>query len=344
MDLFGRPLVPKQVLVQEGTMNREDYYGHQSQVFGVEEHRLAGGKGDGMRLLEVKNGCGLEFTVSADRCADISRISYKGINLSYFAPCGYVSPQYYDTEPAGMGFLKSFTAGFITTCGITSAGFPCEDGGEKVPLHGDISHTPAEQIYHVLEDGKIKVRALILNAWMFHQKLELRREIAVSLSENLIELSDEVVNRGSETYPLMCLYHINFGYPLLSEKAIMSIPSKEQHPFNEIAAKHTHEYEKLAPPSADFIEQCWYHFFEKEGFASLYNPDLKIRASVSFDLKELPYMVQWKLLRPRDYAIGFEPGNCHALGRNKMREEGKLQYISPGETKSFHIRIRLEDK
>jgi hypothetical protein len=94
-------------------MNREAYYGYQNQLFGVEEHRPAGAKGDGMRLPEVKNGQGLEFTVPADRCADISRISYRGGILSYVAPCGHVSPQYYNTEPAGMGFLKSFTAGFI---------------------------------------------------------------------------------------------------------------------------------------------------------------------------------------------------------------------------------------
>ena len=45
-------------------MNERAYYGHESQLFGVEEYRLAGGKGDGMRLLQVKNGLGLEFTVS----------------------------------------------------------------------------------------------------------------------------------------------------------------------------------------------------------------------------------------------------------------------------------------
>ena len=44
------------------TMNA--YIGHESQISGVEEHRLVGGRGDGMRLLQVRNGRGLEFTVS----------------------------------------------------------------------------------------------------------------------------------------------------------------------------------------------------------------------------------------------------------------------------------------
>ncbi len=72
------------------------YIGHESQMSGVEEHRLVGGKGDGMRLFQVRNGKGLEFTVVADRCADISRLSFRGVNMGYFAPCGYVAPAYYD--------------------------------------------------------------------------------------------------------------------------------------------------------------------------------------------------------------------------------------------------------
>ena len=77
-------------------MNERAYYGHESQLFGVEEYRLAGGKGDGMRLLQVKNGLGLEFTVSADRCADIARLSLHGQNCGFFSVNGYVDPAYYD--------------------------------------------------------------------------------------------------------------------------------------------------------------------------------------------------------------------------------------------------------
>ena len=60
-------------------MVNRSYYGHDTQLFGVEEHRLVGGKGDGMRLFEVRNGSGLEFTVSADRAAD--KISLHELNF-----------------------------------------------------------------------------------------------------------------------------------------------------------------------------------------------------------------------------------------------------------------------
>ena len=62
------------------------YIGHEHQISGVEEHRLVGGRGDNMRLFEVRNGKGLEFTLSADRCSDISRLSFDGVNLGYFSP------------------------------------------------------------------------------------------------------------------------------------------------------------------------------------------------------------------------------------------------------------------
>jgi hypothetical protein len=52
----------------------------------------------------------------------------------------------------------------------------------------------------------------------------------------------------------------------------------------------------------------------------------------------------WMFHQTRDYVIGFEPSNCHALGRDKMRQEGKLQLIAPGEERCFHVRIYIEDR
>ena len=120
------------------------YIGHPSQLSGVEEYRLIGGKGDGMRLLQVRNGLGLEFTVSPDRAADITRLSYEGVNYSYISPSGYVAPAYYDQQE--FGFLKSFTCGFLTTCGLSNIGVPTEDESGKTGLHGTISHIPADHM------------------------------------------------------------------------------------------------------------------------------------------------------------------------------------------------------
>lgn len=77
-------------------MGYSAYLSHPSQLCSVEEVRLQGGKGDGMHLLQIRNAAGMELTISADRCADISRLIFKGDNMGYFSPCGYVAPGYYD--------------------------------------------------------------------------------------------------------------------------------------------------------------------------------------------------------------------------------------------------------
>jgi len=45
------------------------YIGHSIQESGAYEYRLIGGKFDGMRILRVRNGKGLDFEISLDRCA-----------------------------------------------------------------------------------------------------------------------------------------------------------------------------------------------------------------------------------------------------------------------------------
>lgn len=192
-------------------MNERAYYGHESQLFGVEEYRLTGGKGDGMRLLQVRNGKGLDFTVSADRCADISRLHFRGENCGFFSANGYVAPAYYDDKEAG--WLKNFTAGFLTTCGLLAVGSPCTDEGVRLPLHGAVDNIPAERLLWDMDDEKIWVKAVMRHAQIFAEKLILTRTITCSKKTNEITVTDEIENIGGEASPVMILYHMNMGYP-----------------------------------------------------------------------------------------------------------------------------------
>ncbi|VBB04931.1 Hypothetical protein LUCI_0137 [Lucifera butyrica] len=322
------------------------YLGHDSQLFGFEEHRLCGGRGDGMRLLQAKNGKGLEFTISLDRCADISRMSFKGNNLGYFAPCGYVGPQYYDDNKAG--FLKSFTAGFLTTCGLTAVGSPCVDEGEELPLHGEISNIPSEEAYYYIDREnqipELVLRATIRQAKIFAEKLELRREIRCSTAVNEIKITDIVKNNGCKPSPLMILYHFNIGYPLLAEQARLFIPSDSVLPRNEHAEKDIAIWNQVLPPQADFEEQCYYHSFAKnsnKAFAAIYNPNIKAGLAIDFDTQELDCFTQWKMMGIRDYVMGLEPGNCLPDGRDVMRKKGQLKFIRPGEEVTYHVNLRI---
>ena len=328
--------------------NLEQYTGHPLQVRGVEEYRLCSGNGDGMHLLQVRNGSGLEFTVSPDRCADLVRVSLHGVNFSFISPCGYVAPQYYDNK--GVGFLKSFTAGFLTTCGLTAVGDPCTDDGKELPLHGSIGNTPAEEYYHCVErrEGReeILIRATIRQAELFSERLEMKREWRCPIGENTLYLTDTIRNYGDTETPHMILYHMNMGYPILSEEATLYIPSETVTPRDARAAEGLDAWNVVLPPQPQFKEQCYYHTFQRgeEAYAAIFNPAVGKGVKIVFHPEELDCFTQWKMLGWGDYVMGLEPGNCFVEGRDVMREKGILKVLAPGEEAVYHLEFHfIED-
>ena len=74
----------------------------------------------------------------------------------------------------------------------------------------------------------------------------------------------------------------------------------------------------------------------------IYSPLLDASLCIRFDPKQLPFFTQWKMMGVRDYVLGLEPGNCHPDGRAKMRADGLLDFLQPGESREFSVTIRLE--
>lgn len=310
------------------------YIGHPAQISGVEELILAKGKGKGMTLLQVRNGLGLEITLLADRAMDIAKVTLKGNNLGYFSPCGYVAPDFYDNR--GTGFLKSFTAGFMTTCGLTAVGSPCTDNGEELPLHGTIANTPCENYSYEETESEITVKAQVRDAAIFARQLILEREYRISKTENKVLLCDKIKNIGSAEAPLEVLYHCNIGYPLLSENTVLDIPASVTEPRNDHAKKGLSDCLKMEKPQRGYEEMCYYHTLS-QGKVSAYSPDIKKRVTISFDTAELPCFVEWKMMGEQDYVLGLEPGNCLPDGRDVMRQKGMLEFLKPDEEKRHHI-------
>ena len=317
------------------------YIGHELQIYGVEEMRIVGGKGDGMRMLNVRNASGLEFSVSLDRCADLVKVSLKGDNYGFFAPCGYVSPKYYDN--VGAGFLKSFTAGFLTTCGLTAVGSPCIDEGEELPLHGTISNTPCENYSHWIENDEIHIKATIRDAALFSYHLILEREYICPLYKNIIYMNDTVKNIGNKEAPFEILYHCNIGYPLLSEDAKLNIPSLNVKPRDEHAKTGLDKWSEVEKPQAGYEEMCYFHDMKGMPTVSIYNEKIGKGLEIEYDTKELKCFTQWKMMGEYEYVMGLEPGNCLPDGRKSMREQGILEFLKPDEKKKFSLKFNFTE-
>lgn len=316
----------------------KNYVGNPLQVRGAEQYTLQNGKGDGMHFIYVRNGLGLEVWISLDRCADLSRATFKGDNIAFMSPCGYVSPQYYNVD--GSGFLESFTAGLCTTCGFSNVGGPCEEDGVQYAMHGTVHNIPAVLTRMDDDENGLTVEAYVRDCVLFGKKLVLKRKYYFSYSENTIKMEDTVINDGDTDTPFMVLYHCNMGYPLLSENSTVKIPNNRFFARDDEALKYIDNATEMEVPQAQFAERCYYYdIAEKNGTANvgIYNSDIEKGLVLSYDKSTLPCFTEWKMMGKTDYVLGLEPGNCNPDGRVVLREEGKLRILKPDEAEKMSL-------
>lgn len=318
----------------------KDYIGNPLQIRGAEQYTLQKGKGDGMHFLNIRNGLGLEIWLSLDRAGDVSRANFKGDNMGYFAPCGYVAPTFYDN--VGAGFLKSFTAGFFTTCGLTAVGSPCTDNGEELPLHGTISHIPAELCAIEENSNELIVKLKIRDAVLFGRKLVMNRVYNISYTENSFTVSDTVTNEADTESPYMILYHCNMGYPLLCENSIVKIPNNSITARNEHAKEYIETALQMEKPQSGYEECCYYYDVkENDGTAKvgIFNDDISKGLVMDYDKTTLTNFTEWKMMGKTDYVLGLEPGNCTPDGRDVLHKNGKLKFLQPDESATTTVKF-----
>ena len=316
-------------------------------VAGVARYQFTEGKAKGLEVAEVKTGAGLRYAVQLDRGMNIGEASFDGVNVAFLSKGGNAAP-----DAAGNDnslFHYGFNGGLMYTCGLSHVGAPCEDQGEKLPLHGVISCTRAEELYagtDLDETGMpvMQVRGKINESRLFGEDLTLNRKIWSPYGKNVICIHDEITNEGFTTVPLMLLYHCNFGWPLLSEEAEFFTSGTMVLGGNPISKTETALYNCFGKPQADYPERVYNHVLAGEGdavFAGVRNKALGIEAVIRFRKSQLPELTQWKLMRSGDYVLGIEPCNCRTFGRATERAEGRLKWIEPGETKTFDLSIEF---
>jgi hypothetical protein len=323
------------------------YVGDFSQLFGIKEYTLTGGKANGIKAFDIRNGSGLEFTVLADRGLDIAGLSFKGINCSYISKTGIVAPEFYNEN--GVGFLRSFHAGFLTTCGLRNVGNPCEENGELFSLHGRISNTPAEEVSAATEwiddVPLLTISGKIREARVFGENLLLSRNITCRYGENKIFIQNAVENCGFKREALMLLFHFNMGYPLLDEDSTIVAPAKTVIPRDQEAAKGVATCHRCQPPTPDYAEQVFYHDLKSDQngntSVALLNEKLEIGAAIHFNKNQLFNFTQWKQMGEGEYVMGMEPCNCYVGGRVDSRNKGILEFLEPGEIRNFDLTIEL---
>jgi hypothetical protein len=324
------------------------YIGNLSQTGYCRHYTLTEGWGRGMRAADINTGSGLQYTVLPDRGLDISLASFKGVNLVYQTCNGETNPSFY--EPEGIGWLRTFGAGLLTTCGLTHLGSPCTDEGEQLGLHGRYSTIPSRQFADLSawegNEYRYRVKAIIEEGSLFGNKLRLEREITSLRGQNVILLTDKITNFGNKPSPYTILYHMNFGYPLLSEDTELVIDPLKSVPRDSDAEPGIADFRNFIAPQQNYREQVFFHTMKGnrngDAIITVKNKKTGIAVNISININQLPYVAQWKMMGWGEYVLGIEPSNVFCLSRKTLREQNILPVLQPDESKTNTIKIEAE--
>ena len=327
-------------------MNNQDWkrrVGNPDQAASVRRMRFTEGRADGVKTMEVDTGGGLQYTVLESRGMDIHRLSYKGVNMSFQGRAGVVHPSYFDTQM--MEFERNFHAGMLYTCGLRNLGGPDKDGQGVQPQHGRIAYQPATEASAAIDwdNGSIRLQGTMKEVALYGEYIEMKRTLTSCVGGNYVLVEDEITNRNYRPDGVMLLYHINSGYPFLSEKTQIHIPHTTVSSRGEVDEPFLKDWNRFSPPQDDGTENVYFHDITppdgKSGYAQVRNEELGLALTIEYDITKLPCLVQWKSQGSGDYALGVEPAMGLVHGRTAAEESGKIHILQPGESVKTWVKI-----
>jgi galactose mutarotase-like enzyme len=333
--ILGGDYTPDQLRALTGTL---------SQLAGVRSVVLAEGKARGLRVAEVWTGSGLRFQVLLDRALDIGAAEHRGRPLAWVHVALGTPAQY---DPRGRGWLRTFGGGLLTTCGLSHFGPPEEDGHAAWGLHGRIAHAPAERVRVTEEwrDGEfvLEVVGEARETAPLGENLLLTRTVTTRLGADHLTIEDRVRNDGFRPASHMMLYHCNFGFPVVSPESELIVSDASVTPRDDAAAGSLARHRRFEPPDPGRAEEVFFHRprVGADGLAqaAIVNRALGFGAYLRYRAAELPCLAQWKMMGAGDYVCALEPATHPETTRRRLREEGGLRLLSPGEEVRYRVEV-----
>jgi hypothetical protein len=331
-----------------------DKISNPAQLGGIETSVLDNGAGRGTRIAWINTGTGLRYKVIIDRAMDIADALFNQHSLTWLSHSGVTAPEPFSNR--GLGWLRTFGGGLLTTCGLDHVGGPETDEFGERGLHGLISNSAAE-IESILQPDPKKdslefsIRGKIIQTKVFGPSFQLKRTLSGTLGSATIKIHDEVTNLANTPAPHMLLYHLNFGWPLVDEGTDLLWHGPWQSPREQSETKIFREgnnFRKCPSPlpvhsgsgeevafidiTPDESEQCT---------AGLYNQAINLAVAIRFRKNELPWFTNWQHWGKGEYVTGMEPGTHPPIGQASARANKQLIFLQPGETREYNIEIEV---
>jgi len=322
--------------------------GDVSQVGGARLIRFAEGPESGVLAAQIRTGSGFAFTVLPDRGMDIGYAEYRGMPLCWRSATGEIQAAMY--EPEEQGWLRGFSGGLMATCGLTQAGWvSTAEDGSALGLHGRASYLQARGV-HVDgawdgDDYVMWAQGKTRQTVPYGENVQLTRRVWARLGENRLFVDDVVENLGHERVPHMLAYHVNGGFPILDagSELVTTFPSTNPQPMSEDSIDAVDDYQTYRGPQPGWSARVLLHrpTPDADGWAqtALVNRNLGLGLYVKQRPEQLPFLWQWKQTGQGTYVTGIEPANCTGRGQADDRANGTLQFLEPGERRTYNVEI-----
>lgn len=352
-NLYGQTMTRRALAERTGSL---------SQFAGVRLMTLGDGVERGVRQLEFRTGTGLRFTVLIDRAMDIAECDHSSRAVGWHSPSGFRHPGLHEYEgEGGLGWFRSFS-GLMVTCGLDHVLFMHDDpaghyfyGPRKTvssSLHGRIGTIPARLTGYGErwegDDCVLWAEGLVQQSTVFGEDLHLIRRIEAKVGTDEIRLHDRVVNHGFYRTPHMYCYHINVGYPVLSEGSRYVAPIRDVVWASHDGADYRRQgagYRTMPAPILNFHEQVWQHEMAADANdrvnVALVNEALGFGFEVETLKSQFPAMYEWQNLHAGHYALGIEPSTNHVQGKDFARDRGELIQLEHGEERRYDSVFRI---
>lgn len=322
--------------------------GHESQIGGVQRLVMDEGNTKGTEVVEFTTGTGLVFQVLPTRGLDIGLARYQDKAIAWRSRTGEVEPSY--LGDVGFEARRGSYGGLVCTCGYSNVGVPNEDQGVSHGLHGRAQLCPARSVYaDAAWDGdeyRMWCKGKIVELDKFQEYFENSRTISTSLGSNNIRIEDSIRNLAFTPQPHMILYHINFGWPLVSGNSRVYAPSASRRHRDKDSFDF--DWTRYAASPRPQPEDVLYHQMTPGAdglvrLALINETPGKERWGVrlTYSHATLPRFVHWIQPSPGAYVMGLEPGNCWADGRHAHRERNDLVIMQPDETRTYSVEFTV---
>jgi hypothetical protein len=334
--IFGKQLSRREI---------QQYVPDPSQIASVQRATLSAGRAEGVEIVTFRTGSGFEFVTAPGRALDIVSASYQGVPLHWHAFPGPTHAAYF--EPPGMGWLRGYAGGLLTTGGLTYMGSPSTDRGEELGIHGRISYVPASHVWADSDwdgdDYRLWVRGKIAESAALGPHVVMTREISTTLGASHFTIRDTVENRTHYPIEHMMLYHFTIGYPVLSESSRLLMNSVEVVGRDDASNAALDTWDRFEPPLAGREHQLFYHRLQPDADSKAHvvllgmQDTTPLAVYLSYHQDPLPWFANWKCMQAGDYVTGLEPANAWVQGRAVEREAGRLRFLGPWESLSYEV-------